>query len=290
LSKYLQQTFPGGQAFALSADRARIRRDESVRKEWLKLFLLGATFTMGRQRREQHRAFLTEWEQAGWLDAFARPRLEPREILDLLRNHLDHQVDAQRYYHWLRLFVPLFQLASWLDDYAGLFVQVTRGDQPVQSTTLLAPGVAPELSGSGIQAPALRRTLGIGVCFVAREVARAGIGPGRGLDRLCYVPTGAVRWLMERLRCDRLGDGPSVEDSAAIHEQLVHYLGEDGARFGGSFDIPLLIVAEDPTLRQRFLQATPSEPDLISRWDQLDVQDEDAQAPGMDLTEASWQR
>jgi hypothetical protein len=290
LSKYLQQTFPGGQAFALSADPARIRRDESVRKEWLKLFLLGATFTMGRQRREQHLAFLTEWEQAGWLDTFARPQLDPHEILGLLRAHLNSQVDAQRYYHWLRLFVPLVQLASWLDDYAGLFVQVTRGDQPVQSTTLLAPGVAPELSGSGIQAPALRRTLGIGVCFVAREVARAGIGTGRGLDRLCYVPTGAVRWLMDRLQCDRLEDSPTVEGSVAIHEHLVHYLGEDEARFGGSFDIPLLIVAEAPALRQRFLQTMPGEPELVSRWDELDVQDEDVPSPAIDLVEAPWDR
>jgi hypothetical protein len=230
---------------------------------------------MGRQRREQHRGFLAAWDQAGWLDAFARPHLEPREILGLLRDHLDRQVDAQQYYAWLRLFVPLFQVATWLDDYAGLFVQAARFDAPVRVDTLLSPGVAPELSGTGIRAPALGRTLGIGACFVAREVVRAGIGTGRGLDRLCYVPTGSVRWFMGRLGCDHLGDGPRVEGSVAIHDFLVDHLGGDGARFSGAFDIPLLIVAEDPHLQRSLLRHVLWDQGIQPDWASYDVQDRD---------------
>ena len=80
-----------------------------------------------------------------------------------------------------------------------------------------------------------------------------------------------------------------VDSSIAIHEHLVRYLGPDGARFGGAFDIPLLMVAEDPTLRRQFLQAMPGEPDPVSWWDQLDVQDEDIQSPGMGQADLPWQ-
>lgn len=267
LPAYLEKTFPGGRPFTLSDDWQRIRQDAATRKEWLKLFLLGATFTMGRQRREQHRGFLAAWERAGWLDVFALPQLDPRKILDLLREHLGGQVDAQQYYAWYGLFVPAFQFSTWLDTYAWQFLQAARQTEPVQLATLLTPSVAPGLTGTGIEAPSLRRTLGIGACFVAREIARSGIGGGSSLDRYCYVPTKAVRGLMDRLGCDRLGDGPRVEGSAAIHDYLTQRLGAERARFGRDFDIPLLIVAEDTGLQQ----------DLFHEvlWDQYDVQDAD---------------
>jgi hypothetical protein len=232
-----------------------------ARKEWLQLFLLGASFTLGGVQREQHRAFVAWCDAGGWLDSFAR--LSPDGVVtDSLRDYLERGIDRLEFYYWMRLFVPMFQLSVWLEQYIEIFLQVERVQGPVGLHHVLSPNANPHLTGTGINAPPLRRTLGIGACFVLRELVRRGILTNRAIDPHCYVPSRAVRWFLRQLGCPGLDDDrPRPEMSRSIHDFLSEHLGAERAGFGRSFDIPLLLLAENPELQSTVLNQTVWLPD-----------------------------
>jgi hypothetical protein len=162
----------------------------------------------------------------------------------------------------MRLFVPLFQLSEWLDEYAAIFLQLDRQRTPVHLHQLLSPNANPHLTGTGIGAPPLGRTLGIGACFVLRELVRLRILSNRAVHEHCYVPSRAVRWFLHQLGCPGLEDDQArPEMSRDVHRFLIGHLGAERAAFGRSFDIPLLLLAEDRELQSRVLTQVVAVPD-----------------------------
>lgn len=262
LGAYLHQIYPDGVAPRLHTEWDQVRKENAARREWLKLFLLGTTFTLRGVQREQHRAFVQWCDTRGWLDHFATPSPDGTGAMRLVREFLEQPSDTLTFYYWMRLFVPLFQLSTWLDEYVEVFLGLQRQDRPVPLNWVLTPNTNPTLSGSGIFAPPLGRTLGIGACFVMRELRRTGILQNAAHDAHCFAPTRSLRMFLLQLGCDDVaGDRPRAEMSGAIHRFLTEHLGAERARFGGCFDIPLLLVAESPTLQQQILHQTVCEPD-----------------------------
>ena len=154
--------YPHGSVPKLSKDWEAIRTDISARKEWLQFFLLGASFTLGGVQQEQHRAFVEWCEQEGWLNAFADPNHQDRSyVTESLKDYLERSTDHLRFYYWMRLFVPLFQLSTWLEEYALLFLRLEHQQQPINLQHFLAPNANPRLGGGGLSAPPLQRTLGL---------------------------------------------------------------------------------------------------------------------------------
>lgn len=233
--------------------------DPRVRSAWLELFILGATHTMGRTQEEQHREFLRLTRRKGWMDVFARRQqdFDASAWMNVVRSYLDEQIDQQTYFHWLRLFVPIFQLSWWLDEYVELFLGADRQlSAPGASfDTFLAPAAAPIHQGGGLSAPPLARTLGIGAHFVLREVARQGLVDDERTLIHCYVPFRRVRWLLARMGCPGMGDDePRSAQSRYIADFIRNHLGE-GATFGRAFDIPLSIVALDQNLQEQLFDS-----------------------------------
>ena len=69
--------------------------------------------------------------------------------------------------------------------------------------------------GGGLDAPPVSRTLGIGTCFVVRELVRAKVTTNHLSFRHCYVPSGRVRRLMSLLGCHGL-EGMFVSASERV--------------------------------------------------------------------------
>lgn len=176
----------------------------------------------------------------------------------MLDEYFGLQVDEARFFYWLRLFVPIFQLSRWLDDYVELLLGADRRDAAFSLTQLLRPRADRAQQGGGIDAPPLDRTLGIGACFVLRELSRTGMLVNPQVRPHCYMPMARVVRLLMWMGFEGVETwGPRVEQSRAIHEFLTEHLGPERATFGGDFDIPLLMVSEDPQLFLRVFERVP---------------------------------
>jgi hypothetical protein len=105
-------------------------------------------------------------------------------------------------------------------------------------------------------APPVSRVLGIGGCFVVRELLRRKVVEDNpDAYPHCYVPVRSTRDLLEQLGCRGLSDnGLPWDRSRLIYAFLQERLGDD-ATFCGDFDLPLLLVSRDTELQRRFLSA-----------------------------------
>jgi hypothetical protein len=69
----------------------------------------------------------------------------------------------------------------------------------------------------------------------------------------CYVPARRVCALMDTLASSEIRALPSTARSRAIHTLLVEHMGDQRATFAGSFDLPLLALAESHDLQEELL-------------------------------------
>jgi len=273
IRRYEEMIYPDGHAPNWPADG--LSDDEEARRGWMILLSLGAMHTLGRTRPWQDSGFLRLCRDHGWLDTFARPTEQLDSWMEVLVEYLQDQVQHADYFLWMSRFVGLFQLSHWLPEYAELFLRIDGRREPFQLGTLLTPRAD---MNSPADAPPLTKVLGIGACFVARELARAEvINPTNPqLQDHCYPPVGRVRKLLIELGCTRLGDPPrTIEErlgqSRIIHEFLCQHIGPERAHFGHTFDLPLLEVADDRELKARFLGQAGDRAEF-------DVQDDETEA------------
>lgn len=250
LCDYERRLYPGGQLPALRAHFSE--KELTDRKNWLTLFLLASFQKIGRAQPEQHRKFLERCEQRGWLDVFADRTQDAQRWMDILDEFLDDPFD-QRYYQWMKWFVEIFQLSRWLGEYVEAFLNVNQLSRNVSLDAILAPRTSALFSGGGPDGPALTRTLGIGACFVMRELTRKDVIRQPHLHAYCYVPSQSVLSVLEKLGCN-MRSAPPPDQSQQIYRFLEQHLGPERATFGRTFDLPLLALAGDPRLQQDLLK------------------------------------
>lgn len=102
--------------------------------------------------------------------------------------------------------------------------------------------------------PPLSRVLGLGSCFVVRELVRLGVLESEHAIDHCFVPIKSVRDVFQRLGCDGLDlQVQRWEMSSYLYRFAAGHLGADRATFMNDFDIPFQFVAEDNDLCHRFL-------------------------------------
>lgn len=256
LRHYEQSVYPGGFPPRLNYEDDAGKYDRSA---WLTLLFVGALYKLGRTKPEQHRQFVELCQQRNWWDnVFVAPKPETRadEWMGVLDEFIDSQKDSQEYEEWMLRFPVIYRLARYLDDYRELFLRL--GSWPPNHFSLkqaLKPRTTPALQGGGVDAPPLEKTLGIGACFVMRELLRLGLVKGEHLSPYAFVPSGGVRRLLEKIGWS-MGDdlnGADIDNSPRIHWFLTEYLGEEGACFGGDYDIPLRLIASNQDLQHQFL-------------------------------------
>lgn len=255
---YEARVYPNGGLQFLDQETAEHARQR--RKDWVTLFLLGLTHTMGRTVAEQHRSFLRRCEQDGWLDMIASSERQPGVWMDWIDSFLDGQLDDSRFLQWMKQFVGIYQVSRHLDDYIEVFLAAQRFGQPFALTQLTNTRASAAFQAGGVEAPPLSRVLGMGQCFVLRELVRHQVLSNPHVHPHCFVPVARVRRMLVDLGCDDLlANQQPWEWSRAIFAFLRQYLG-DQATFGGAFDIPLQVVADDANLQMQFF-AAPIETD-----------------------------
>src|SRR5262249_3280751 len=141
-------------------------------------------------------------------------------------------------------------------DYIEAFLAVDRLRYPFALTQVTNTRASSVFQGGGVSAPPLSRVLGMGQCFVLRELVRRGVLANDYARPHCFVPVARVRRMLLQMGCDELSQRQRPwEWSRTIHRFLVGHLGQAAATFHGDFDIPLQVVAEDSGLQARFFTA-----------------------------------
>jgi hypothetical protein len=255
LRRYDASVYPAGSPLLAGRTVAELEewREPGIRQLWMRLFVLAAAHTLGRQRPEQHRGFLERFEREGWLNLFATPHSEwdGQEWLNRLRSYVDGLVDDDAYARWMTLFIPLFQVAYRLEDYIELFVVADRDlGTGMSFNQFLDPARNSAYSGGGLRPPGVRTGLGIGAHFVLREMARAGLITAAAAQRHCIVPRERVINLLAELGCDVRNES-RPDRSRIMADFLRGHLG-DNWHFDAAFDVALYEVASDAGLQVEF--------------------------------------
>ena len=250
--RFNERTYPEGRPPPL--DRNFSRQDTLQRRNWLSLMMLASMQTMGRTNPEQHRNFLRQCAQQGWMDVFADPDFPADRWISVLEDFLGTQTDDIRFYHWMRQFVSIYQIARWLPEYAWSFLDIDKSKKRFDLDQVTRPAMNSNFSGGGLSAPPLTRALGIGACFVVRELVRTDVLQSEFTFDHAYVAVGRVRDVLARLGMTSLqGELASYRHSAQIRDFLLDHLGPDKAHFNRCFDLPFLAIAEDSELQKSFL-------------------------------------
>ena len=248
LEEYARRTYPFGTPKNLASDNENERR-----VEWITVFLLALMHTIGRAQPDQHRQFIAKCGSEGWLDMFAASVPESERWMQFVSDYLDRQIDEAEYFHWMRQFVGIFQMSKYLDGYAELFLAIGRIDRPFQLVEVIHSRSSSLFQGGGVSVPPLSRVLGLGSCFVVRELIRLDVLNNPHAIRHAYVPVKRVRDIFQQLGCERLDLQVQRWDMARhLYRFIEDNLGPERATFMNDFDIPFQFIAEDEDLRHSF--------------------------------------
>jgi hypothetical protein len=249
---YEQRVYPNGQAPSFRPEDALKIIDESgVRRNWLVLLMLGSMHTIGYSSTRfwdgQNRNFLELFVRKNWLDRLASVGND--HCIQILDEYLADPVERPKYFEWMKQFVSFYQSGKWLQQYVWAFLEADKASNPRSIWSILNSRANPELTGSGLDTPPLDRALGLGGCFVIRELKRAGFLTNPHLDKHCYTPKARIRALMGSCGCTFPEAVADASWSGSIHDFLVNKLGAERARFLGSYDLPFEILANNDGAR-----------------------------------------
>jgi len=256
LDEYNRRVYPHGRIPRLKAPW-QDDFDRSDRSEWLVLFGRAAFYRAGRATDAQHRGFIEMSQRHGFWSIYAAedPKARADEWMNVLEQFCDDQVDSDTWEHWMRFFPHLYKLSRWLKEYAELFLGLQDEADEYDLDTVLTSRADPGQRGGGISAPP--PSLGIGACFVIRELLRFGHLESSSARRHAFVPSRGVRELVLRLGL-KVDNTAEVAVSNQIYEELARYLDPerldpDRVTFGMAFDIPFQIIAANPDLEQKLV-------------------------------------
>jgi hypothetical protein len=250
----------------LSFYTENLSHNSDAREMWLTLFLIGTFHTLGRTKEGQHREFIRRCKQRGWMAVFSDPQKKPEDWISVIDQYLDEQVDDTEFLQWMKQFVSIYGLARQLEDYIEAFLTINTIREPFSLDNILRTSSSVYFQGGGIFAPTVSRILGMGACFVLRELVRKGIIKNDYSYPYCYVPARRVRRLLASMGCGGLEEINinRWEISKNIHQFLTENIGSEKAVFDFAFDIPFLEICREPELQDRFLKhRLPDEDDSI---------------------------
>jgi hypothetical protein len=220
---------------------------------WLALLVLGATRSLGRSLRVQHRAFLELLYSEGWWDIFSSPE-DSAGWMDVLRTWQDRASVHLKYARWMSLFPAIHQFSRHLKQYQNLFVAAERNREASSAVWICRPRVAHQFTGAGQQFDAPPLPCGIGFHWVLRELVRMRVlqNDEGHLYPDCWVPSKQVVDLLGSLGFQGMEEGATNSTKAhAISKFIAERTGVSNAHFHYAFDIPLRVVAKNGELRRK---------------------------------------
>jgi len=244
-------------------NRMRLNDEDTDRDAWMTLFSLGIFRRFGRVRDEQNRGFLDFLYTHGWWETISRvdPHSGAEKWMGILREYADTSQVVGLFERWMDSFASLYRVARWFDDYVHLFRSLHYRDMN-EARHLLTPASDSSLSGSDLEAATLHRTLHIGHNLVIRELLRAGVLRSGVADRMAFMPGYAVSELLVRMGYAH------IESSEEIHDILLsEFCDSSMANFCGDYDIPLILLAQNPELQHEALEWAAAQDD-DSGWEE----------------------
>lgn len=230
-------------------------KDGDERRGWLSLLILGCTYTMGWTDLRKQKTFLETCEKRGWMEVFSNPRSSADDWIYILDDYLNEQIEDAKWYYWMKQFISIYQISNYLTVYANSFLSIeNRG--AISLDLITRSGIDSAMDRGGEEAPPINRALGIGACFVIRELVRTGVLTNEYAYPHCYVPSERVRDLfVEELGCKEILTEPKLTVSKVIHEFLVKHMGKKKATFNLAFDLPFLTLADHPNKKMEILRS-----------------------------------
>lgn len=237
---YEAKTFP----WPLDLRRDFDPDDRGQRRDWLTLLLLAGTYRLGRTTSEQNRDFLRKCRDQGWMDKFIHvghidaPGIERSAAWASVIDEFLEVTDSGEYFHWWSIFITIYQVSTWLDDYVELLLNLERASSDKEIRGAWRPRSSSAYSGSGIDVPSLERALKTGRPFVIRELLRRGVLSNPRLRAYAYFMSGPTKTSLARV----VGAMPDdrMEASKMLHQKLSDALG-DGADFMNCYDLPFTL-------------------------------------------------
>jgi hypothetical protein len=238
------------------------------------LLLLGLFHTQGRATTHQHKGFLEKLRTDGWFELFIDESSDHLRWMQSVDKYLDDQVGDALYLHWMRQFVGIYQLNRHLEDYAEQFLAIQRIGKPFSLDEVTNSRTSTQQQGGGRDTPPLAKQLGLGACFVVRELVRKKVLTGHYAHEHCFVPTRRVRSLFQKLGCEDLEQQVNRwEASKTIYKFLCTHMAAEERGFCNDFDLPFQFIADSEDL-QELLFEEPLE--IEDAEEQLDATDWDA--------------
>ena len=224
--------------------------DLLARKSWLVLLVRGMLETIGRTKTDQHRGFLRLCNERGWLDQLAESERPSRAFLESVEAYIEDQrnITTIDYFHWLRQFLGLSTVACHLDVYSRAFLDIDRMDGNFPLDQVVRPRTNPHYRGTDMDAPPIDPALGIGVCYVVRELVRTGVlHKNPHVYKYCFVPVKGVRDVFTRLGCNDLhvqGREKWLGSELIFRFIQDHFDGDmEKAAFRKGFDLPFYFIS-----------------------------------------------
>lgn len=249
LVDYEKDVYPGGQFITPVEDIHQM----SARTEWMKLLLLGTYHTVGRTQPRAYRNFLEDCERRNWFDVFIREDPDAEAWVNILEQYLEviaDEADPKYQYLFARQFVSIFQISSNLDIYVEILKSINHMDFPFELDQFTDPNNSELFVGSGYPiVPKFTRILGIGSCFVVRDLARYEIIRNPNVFPHCYSPVKRIRDMFAELGLF-LPENIGPAGSKIIYDFIFNKLDKDRAKddksphatFDKAFDIPFLMI------------------------------------------------
>jgi hypothetical protein len=253
LEEYEHRTYPSW-----------FRPDESLaesdnRESWMTLLLLGLFHTQGRATTHQHKGFLEQLRKDGWFRLFAEANSDQLRWMQSVDKYLDSKVGDALYLHWMRQFVGIYQLNRHLEDYAEQFLAIQRIRKPFSLDEVTNSQTSTQQQGGGRDTPPLAKQLGLGACFIVRELVRKNVIQTQHAHEHCFVPTRQIRSLFLKLGCEDLEQEVNRwEASRTIYKFLDTHMAAVARDFCNDFDLPFQFIADSVDLQEQ-LFAEPLE-------------------------------
>lgn len=268
LEEYEHRTYPSW----FRPDERLAEADD--REGWMTLLLLGLFHTQGRATTQQHKGFLEQLRKDGWFDLFTESEPDQLRWMNSVDKYLDDQVGDALYLHWMRQFVGIYQLNRHLEDYAEQFLSIQRIGKAFSLDEVTNSRTSPLQQGGGRDTPPLAKQLGLGACFIVRELVRKNVIQTQHAHEHCFVPTRRIRSLFFKLGCEDLEQEVNRwEASRSIYKFLCTHMTVDATDFCNDFDLPFQFIADSVDLQEQ-LFAEPLEIDDAE--EEVDATDWDA--------------
>ena len=213
---------------------------------WFTMFALACFRSLGRTQDQQHRSFIEYGYSEGWWQDLAesKPPGDVEPWIKRLESWSESTQFDQSFHLWRRMFVDLYTVARWLDEYIELVVKLPRVIEDLGSISLREALQPSFFTPIELDAAPVNKSLGIGMNWMIREMLRQGAyqkKDSKFLAPYCWASSQRVRDLLNPMGAN-IGAWADKDASRAIHEFIVEHLDDDRARFAGDFDLPLQLI------------------------------------------------